>query len=170
VDIAAAIDRGGNLAVEDMLLIVKWKTGLLRKDYCKRIVKSIGKIRSAINMVRGDEARTETALQMLCEVHGVGLPLASAMLAVCYPDRYAILDFRVLDELGFEGAEARSGKWKPDSYVQVFLPKVRCFARQLHVELQQADRILWGRSQLKDISRYLGGRKVAPCKPRCGHS
>jgi len=36
----------------------------------------------------------------LLELHGVDLPVASAILAAIYPERYTVLDFRALEALG----------------------------------------------------------------------
>jgi len=46
------------------------------------------------------DASTETAVTALLELQGVDIPVASAILAAIYPERYTVLDFRALEALG----------------------------------------------------------------------
>jgi len=39
-------------------------------------------------------------VKALLELHGVDIPVASAILAAIYPERYTVLDFRALEALG----------------------------------------------------------------------
>jgi hypothetical protein len=40
-------------------------------------------------------------------LHGVDLPVASAILAAIYPERYSVLDFRTLEALGHARHDVR---------------------------------------------------------------
>src|ERR1035441_863782 len=42
------------------------------------------------------------AVAVLTALHGVGIPMASAILTAINPERYTILDFRALQSLGIE--------------------------------------------------------------------
>jgi len=46
------------------------------------------------------EDRIEGAIDKLLELDGVGVPIASTILAMKYPDRFAIIDRKVINNLG----------------------------------------------------------------------
>ena len=46
------------------------------------------------------ESSTEAAVKALLELHGVDHPVASAILAAIFPERYTVLDYRTLEALG----------------------------------------------------------------------
>ena len=51
-------------------------------------------------MAASPKASTEDAVNALVSLRGVDIPIASAVLAAIYPDRYAVLDYRALEALG----------------------------------------------------------------------
>jgi hypothetical protein len=53
------------------------------------------------------ETSTETAVRVLLELHGVDLPVASAILAAIFPERDTVLDFRALEALGHARHDVR---------------------------------------------------------------
>jgi hypothetical protein len=158
--------RGGKLSERDVLLILKWKLGRItgaNKDTIK--VGNLEKINRAILMA-GTAKNLETeieALKCLIAVHGIGLATASAILTVCYPNRYTIIDFRVLETLELFpsglNAERRNdystGDWTEESYVKEFLPRVRKVSEQWDRGLRETDQALWGMSVNKRIKAII---------------
>jgi hypothetical protein len=65
------------------------------------------KIRHALAAAAAPDATTETAVKALIELHGVDLPVASAILAAIYPERYTVLDYRALEALGHARHDVR---------------------------------------------------------------
>ena len=55
------------------------------------------------------------AIEELDSVPGIGLATASAILTVCYPDDFTIIDWHVLEELGLEPAAADA--WSARQYI-----------------------------------------------------
>jgi hypothetical protein len=89
--------RNGDFSLANLEAIVRWKS--------ERVVQylignSNEKIRRVLAAVTAPNANTEAAVSALLELHGVDLPVASAILTAIYPERYTVLDFRVLEALG----------------------------------------------------------------------
>jgi hypothetical protein len=89
--------RNGDYALTNLEAIVRWKS--------ERVVQflignSNEKIRRVLAVAASSESSTEAAVKALLELHGVDLPVASAILAAIFPERYTVLDFRALEALG----------------------------------------------------------------------
>lgn len=65
----------------------------------------------AFELAEKDEVKE--AIQELIKLDGVAIPIASTILAVKYPDRYAIIDVRVLKSLNKE-SWVKGDKYKKD--------------------------------------------------------
>ncbi len=65
------------------------------------------KIKSALTVAASPDASTEDAVKALIELHGVDIPVASAILAAIYPERYTVLDFHALEALGHARHDVR---------------------------------------------------------------
>ena len=77
--------------------IVRWKS---ERAVHYLIGNSNEKIRRALAVAASPDATTETAVKALLELHGVDIPVASAILAAIFPERYTVLDYRALEALG----------------------------------------------------------------------
>ena len=77
------------------------------------------------------------AVAVLTALHGVGIPMASAILTAIDPERYTVLDFRALESLGIK-------KW-PDSFgfYVAYLEACRELAAKHGKSLRTLDRALW---------------------------
>ncbi len=89
--------RNGDYTLTNLEAIVRWKS--------ERVVQylignSNEKIRRVLPVAASPESSTEDAVKALLELHGVDIPVASAILAAIYPERYTVLDFRALEALG----------------------------------------------------------------------
>lgn len=111
-EIGEGIRKRGFLRHEDLILIHVWKTQLwqyLRKDE----IKSIGVDQSAHRIAdisqkifEIDHANPDDVTDLLKELRtlrGVGVKVASAILAVVFPDKYGVFDFHVQKALGIGG-------------------------------------------------------------------
>jgi hypothetical protein len=85
---------------------------------------------------------------LLCCMRGIGVPIASAILTVVYPDRYGVIDFRGWRQLF--GEEQRV--FSVADYVR-YLARVRALAVQLPGwTVQETDEAIW------DYDRRAGER------------
>lgn len=137
------------LTKQDVLLILKWKLGRIKESNSETVSKdNLRKINQWVEMA-GKASREIEALKELDKIPGIGLATATAILTVCYPDKFTILDYRVLDTLGLTPSNAND--WKAEEYFHKYLPEVQKHREHWHCSLRQADRALWGLSVKKQI-------------------
>jgi len=96
--------RNGEATLANLEAIVRWKS---ERAVQYLIGNSSEKIRRALAAAASPDATTETAVKALTELHGVDLPVASAILAAIYPERYSVLDYRTLEALGHARHDVR---------------------------------------------------------------
>ena len=96
--------RNGDYTLANLEAIVRWKSERLVQYL---IGNSNEKIRRALAVASSPDATTETAVKALTELHGVDLPVATAILAAIYPERYTVLDYRALEALGHARHDVR---------------------------------------------------------------
>jgi hypothetical protein len=89
--------RNGDLTLANLEAIVRWKS---ERAVHYLIGNSNEKIRRVLGVVTARDTTTESAMNALVELHGVDIPVASAILAAIYPEQYTALDYRVLEALG----------------------------------------------------------------------
>jgi hypothetical protein len=89
--------RNGDFTLANLEAIVRWKS---ERVVHYLIGNSNEKIRRVLAVAAAADASTETAVTALLELQGVDIPVASAILAAIYPERYTVLDFRALEALG----------------------------------------------------------------------
>jgi len=94
--VAKRIQKGHDLTKRDVLLILKWKTPSFKKSYSQTVNDdNMLKINKAVRDAAKAGSEVD-ALKALDEVPEIGLPVASAILTVCYPHKFTILDIRLL--------------------------------------------------------------------------
>jgi hypothetical protein len=89
--------RSGDYSLANLEAIVRWKS---ERAVQYLIGNSTEKIRRALAVAASPASSTAAAVKALTELHGVDLPVASAVLAAIHPERYTVLDFRALEALG----------------------------------------------------------------------
>jgi hypothetical protein len=89
--------RNGDYTLANLEAIVRWKS---ERAVHYLIGNSSEKIRRVLAVAGSPNSSTEAAVSALLELHGVDLPVASAILAAIYPERYTVLDYRALEALG----------------------------------------------------------------------
>jgi len=94
---AGAAIRSGDLSLLNLEIIVRWKS---ERVVHYLIGNSEEKIRKALAVAASPQSPTRKAVEALTNLRGIDLCIASAILAVIHPERYAVLDFRTLEALG----------------------------------------------------------------------
>jgi hypothetical protein len=117
-----------------------WKTPRPRRYYEQNSSAFVRKVTEAAFRVGDGRLRLHT----LMALHGVGVPVASTILHFVFPDRYPIMDVRVVAALRkaelWQRDDARSfttAGWL--EYIQL----MRGLAKKLAVELRDLDKALW---------------------------
>ena len=87
----------GNCTKDALKVIARWKSprraALIDKN-------EDGDIAVALNFALAATTPEAMAVAALTALHGVGIPMASAILTAINPERYTVLDFRALEALG----------------------------------------------------------------------
>jgi len=94
---AGASIRNGDYTLGNLEAIVRWKS---ERVVHYLIGNSEEKIRRVLAVAAAPETSLREAVESLTRLRGIDLPIASAILATIYPERYTVLDFRALEALG----------------------------------------------------------------------
>jgi hypothetical protein len=144
--------RDKTITAFDFFCIVIWKANRAKSKVAKRLVahcngranleSAVCSLLAAISEAKDQRAR----LSVLIEGWGFRLPMASAILAVLYPEEFTIYDIRVCDVLGdFKDAQYKTNfatLWERyAAYVIAVKDKVPTCS-----SLRDKDRFLWGQS------------------------
>jgi hypothetical protein len=159
--IGSRIAAAGELNSLDVLRILKWKLGRITDDNSKTVSEeNLKQINQAIRIASKPDCGAE-ALEALDRVPGIGLATATAILTVCYPGEFTILDWRVLETLQ-EAKKLSADDWTASTYMKEYLPRVREQQALWGCTLRDADRALWGLSVRKRINEVAGASDGSP--------
>ena len=124
----------GDYSMDNLKVIVNWKS---RRRAALIDDNRDDHIAVALQFASASTTPDAMAVAVLTALHGVGIPMASAILTAINPERYTILDFRALQSLGVEN-------WTDsvDFYV-AYLDACRALAGQYGKTLRNLDRALW---------------------------
>jgi hypothetical protein len=96
--------RNGEHTLANLEAIVRWKS---ERTVHYLIRNSNEEISRALAVAASPDSSTEAAMKALLELHGVDIPVASAILTAIFPERYTVLDFRALEALGYARRDVR---------------------------------------------------------------
>ena len=125
--------------------ILRWK---LRGQYRRQAHLRMGNTDEVIRQVTGlaltvshvdEDCELQLRVSILSALRGVGVPVASAVLALVYPDEYAVVDFRVWRQLF--GKEI--GRAFLVSDYKRYMCKMRPLASELGWSVQEVDMAIW---------------------------
>ncbi len=122
------------LTKRQLVRIGDWKSRRPKKHYRNNDQGAVEELTAFSFSAKTELARVGSLLAL----NGVSFPVASAMLHFAFPDRYPILDFRVLWSLG----------WKqPKSYTFKFwnryCSRIRRIAQRFNLPIRTAEKALW---------------------------
>jgi len=146
--------KNKTLSDEEFFKIVIWKSNRAKGKVLRGIKKSrksVKELMRKVYNVRTPEEKVET----LIKIKGIGLPIASAILTVCYPNEFTVLDYRVWDIL-FKDKKVNN-KNLPNtisSYLD-YVNVCKNYAKELNLNLRDFDRAMWGRSFYEDLKKFL---------------
>jgi hypothetical protein len=138
----------GRLNPIDLFVIFIWKANRAKtkvRDKLKRIAG--GDFRSATEQVAtalfGNKSRKER-LAVLMRDFELGLPMATAILAVLYPEEFTVYDYRVCKMLGQTRKDWRFSDACWSAYEE-YIEAVRA-STSSKLSLRNKDRALWAKS------------------------
>jgi hypothetical protein len=139
-DVHNRFERGESISEFDFYCIIYWKRNASKTKIQKglaKLDKTPDKLLDEVRQVEGLEAK----FAVLREVKGIGPAIASAILAVCYPEEYTVVDSYVLNML--KEMELLSGDSLTDERYLEYNKLCRGWSRKLGITLRDLDRILW---------------------------
>ncbi len=148
----------GYLTPEEFFAIVIWKSNRAKTNVKRGVEKSKKTIR-AITLEVFQAKTPEQKLNILTSIPSIGIPMASAILTVCYPDDFTVADYRACTALKNFGEEIIGNPTAKISTYFEYLEKCKKLARKYNFSLRDFDRILWakdfyeGTNGLKSLAR-----------------
>jgi len=150
-ELGPKIRKMGYFTFDDFYAICTWKTRRAKNQYLKNNKNEVERITKLVLAEKSEYQKMKT----LCELRGVSIPVASAMLAVVNPSKYGIIDIRCLEmlaELGENLPKSLSIKtWEK------FLEIIRKIAKENKITPREVDMALFAmhREKLDNIYRNL---------------
>lgn len=96
----------------------------------------------------------ELRVRLLCALRGIGVPVASAVLAMVYPQEYAVIDFRVWRQIFDEERSVFSV-----ANYRRYMREIRGLARELGWTVQAVDLAIWEYDRNMDTLTQFEGRE-----------
>ena len=140
----------------DFYAIVTWKSNRT-KTKIRSGLASCGK---SVSSLMGEVSRASTPsekVEALLQVWGIGLALASAILTVCYPEEFTVLDYRAWETLREEAIDDLPERYPQE--VEEYLQYCRACQRlavERSLSLRDLDRALWAKSWEDDLLKLIG--------------
>jgi len=147
-DVHEKFERGEPVSEFDFYCIIYWKRNASKTN----IKKGLDKLRTKPwQLLRQVEAAggPKQKLKVLRKVSGIGIAIASAILAVCYPDEYTVVDSYVLKMLKERG-HLSDDSMTESRYLE-YNQKCKTWSRKLGISLRRMDRLLWTKAWKKRV-------------------
>lgn len=150
-DVGPRFRKTNTLSVEDFFCIVIWKANRAKTNIKKKLSKKITLSESIKNIVNDlvNAKNSEEKLNIMIKNWRFGLPMASAILTVLYPEEFTVYDYRVREQLGLKDI------YSVKKYFAYFLPAVRKFAESRNETMRETDKELWGKSFFDDLQKLI---------------
>jgi len=165
--VGPAFRQSGRLTAFDFFCIVIWKANRAKSKVAERLLARDAKRRGDLEAIVGELAsalyssiEAKERLRILFEDWDFRLPMASAILAVLWPEDFTVYDIRVCEALGAH--HALKNRTKFDTLWAGYQDFRDDVVRQAPASLSLRDkgRFLWGKSfgeQLSgDLKRWAG--------------
>lgn len=158
--VSPRFQRDGTLQPYDFFAIIIWKSNRSKTN----IKRGLAAARTSATELMSQVSEAPTALaklDALVRIPGIGLAIASAILTVCYPEQFTVLDYRAWDTAKKEriGGLPDREPQTPTEYLQ-YCQACQRFAARLGMSLRDLDRALWAKSWERDLQRLISGRNT----------
>jgi len=126
------------LTKKNLYDILNWKSPRIR-NYAKKNASSIiTKITQGSFAAEDERNRIESLLGQKGGLRGVGYPVASTILHFAFPDKYPIMDFRVIRTLGIK----RPSSYKFDFW-EDYCKTIRGLSKKHCLAIRVVEKSLW---------------------------
>ena len=118
-----------------------------RKTNTEEIIRSVTEL--ALKITHEDkDYETELRVGILCAIRGVGVPVASAILALVYPEEYGVIDFRCWQQV----FDYKKTTFTIPEYIR-YLKELRKFKNELGWTVQEVDMAIWAFDKAHNSTR-----------------
>jgi len=135
----------------DFFAIVIWKSNRA-KTKIRRGLADAGKTVGVLMKEVSEAATPLTKVEVLLQIWGIGLAMASAILTVCCPEEFTVLDYRAwktLQQASVDGLP-ESYPQSPEAYL-AYCRACQTLADRMGLSLRELDRALWAKSWEDDL-------------------
>ena len=143
--IGLAVRDRGHYTLEEFRRVCRWKTPRSAPLVAQN---SSDAVKASTRVALGETASDRERIKALQSLRGVGVPTASVLLHLVYPERYPILDVRALHALGVPAPSYGHRFW--ESYVTEY----RRLLEQAGVDGRTLDQALWQWSREQSTPLY----------------
>ena len=137
----SAARKRGYLTKPELIQVCKWKSARAIRHIRRNRAESIRKATKAAFSTRSEQ----TKLSLLTSLHGVSVPMASAILMLTNPSRYGVIDIRVWQLLFKMGTVTTNADGMGFGFKEWyrFLMIIRHFATKYDVRARDIERTLF---------------------------
>jgi hypothetical protein len=134
------------LSLDELEIILRWK---LRTQYArttkvrlKNTNENINLITQMAFLISHPDKKIETALKLrsLTLIYGVEIPVASAILTLCFPEKYSVIDFRNWRQVFNE--HKKKTQYSVSEYCN-YLDIINSMAIEFSFTTQEIDMAIW---------------------------
>ena len=150
-DVGPRFRKTDTLSVEDFFCIVIWKANRAKTKIKKRLsAKSTlsGSVKELANDIVCSN-NPEGKLEVMVKKWKFGLPMATAVLTVLYPEDFTVYDYRVREQLKLDNV------YGVKKYFKYFLPAVRKYSEFRNESMRETDKELLGKSFFDDLQKLV---------------
>jgi len=143
--------KKGYLTAQEFFCIIIWKANRAKTKIRKKLSAS-GSVAGTVKKITEQIFEANNAndkLDVLLKKWRFGMPMASAILSVLYPNEFTVYDYRVRDQLNLKNI------YSTKKYFEYFLPRVQKEAKERGKTLREMDKELWGKSFFQDLENLL---------------
>ena len=139
------------LSTEDFFCIVIWKANRAKTNIKKKLSETTTLSESVKKLINDlvQAKSSEEKLDAMIKKWKFGLPMATAILTVLYPEAFTIYDYRVREQLGVGNI------YSAKKYFEIFLPAVKKYAESKNESMRETDKELWGKSFYDDLQELI---------------
>lgn len=158
-NVSARFALAGTLTPYDFFAIVIWKSNRTKTKIVRGLA-SVGKTVTALMSEVSAASTSDGKVNTLLQIPGIRLAMASAILTVCYPHEFTVLDYRVWDTLHSNDAPDLPSRYPITTmeYLQYCLA-CKNLALRLSLSLRDLDRALWAKDWEDDLLELTHGMR-----------
>jgi len=142
-DVSNDFNKNHYLTNEEFFTIIIWKSNRSKTRVLNGIKKSEKTIKEITEEVY-KEKELKNKVEILKKIDGIGIPIASAILAVCYPNDFTITDYRATNSLEILGEKITKNPALSSSSYLDYVNICKKLKDRYNCSLREFDRILWG--------------------------